>query len=231
MRIEPEIGSVTVVLVGEFTPSILTPAWFALHGLLPPPVAETADLRVAKKEITVFQADWLLLHATTERLQVEALQAPHYVRVCDLVVRMFREQIPNCPIRGMGINRHVHFPVRGYDQYDRIGRKLAPVDPWGPLGETLGLHQEHGGMTSLTMSQLKPDGRPMGGQINITVQPPVRIGEGRIGVYVGVNDHFDIDAESNRDAGNSMRILEREFEISLARSDQIVDHVMSLAEE
>ena len=230
MRIEPEIGGVTVVLLGEFTPSILTPAWFALHGLLQPSVAETADLRVAKKELTAFQVDWLLLHASAERLQVEALQPP-YVQVCDLIARVFKEQLPNSPIRGLGINRHVHFPVRGYDQYDRIGKKLAPVEPWGSLGEKLGLHQEHGGMTSLTMSQLKPEGRPMGGQINITVQPSVRIGEGRIGVYVGINDHFDIDSASNKNAKHAMHLLETEFDTSLARGDQIVDQIMSIAED
>ena len=35
MRIEPEISGVSVVLLGDFNPAIFTPAWFALHGLLP----------------------------------------------------------------------------------------------------------------------------------------------------------------------------------------------------
>ena len=40
MRIEPEISDVSVVLLGDFNPAIFTPAWFALHGLLPERVAD-----------------------------------------------------------------------------------------------------------------------------------------------------------------------------------------------
>ena len=35
MRIEPEISGVAVVLLGDFNPAIFTPAWFAMHELLP----------------------------------------------------------------------------------------------------------------------------------------------------------------------------------------------------
>ena len=48
MRIEPEISSVSVILLGDFNPAIFTPAWFALHDLLPKGAAESADLNVAQ---------------------------------------------------------------------------------------------------------------------------------------------------------------------------------------
>ena len=49
MRIEPEIDGVSVILVGSFNPAIFTSAWFALHGLLLEPIADSADLAVAHK--------------------------------------------------------------------------------------------------------------------------------------------------------------------------------------
>ena len=229
MRIEPEIGGADVIVLGTFNPALFTPAWFVLHDLLPKAAADSAEVALIYPQGTEFTFDWLHLQVTAERFSAETSQAPH-VRVCDLVVRVFREYLPHTPLRAFGINRRVHFRVRSLAERDRIGRTLAPVEPWGRWGPALGLDGEHGGMASLTMSQLDPPGRAAGGRISVTVEPSNRIGDPRLGVYVGVNDHYPID-ETSPTMGCSIGVLEENFEASLKRSDDIIDHVMSLAEE
>lgn len=231
LRIEPEIGGVSVVLVGDFTPAIFTPAWFALHGLLPKSAADGAEGSVVHPRATAFTFDGLVLNVTNDHFSVETSQAP-YVRVCDLVVRVFREFLPHMPLKAFGINRIVHFPVRNHAEMDRIGRTLAPVEPWGAWRRVLELDGQHGGMTSLRMSQVKIEGRPPEDRINITVEPsnPI-IGRGRAGVYVQVNDHYTMDDTGPGTGERLMEILESGFGTSLERGDGIVDHVMSLAEE
>ena len=86
-------------------------------------------------------------------------------------------------------------------------------------------------MTSLTVSQLDPPGRAAGGRINVTVEPLNRIGDPRLGIYVGVNDRYPIDETSPRTDARSIEALQENFDASLKRSDDIIDHVMSLAEE
>ena len=93
----------------------------------------------------------------------------------------------------MGINREVHFSVSSFSERDRIGRLLAPVKPWGDWGKKLEPDGKHGGMTSLTMRQVNPEGRPPGGQVNVTVEPSNKIGEDRPGVYVRINDHYTME--------------------------------------
>ncbi len=230
MRIQPEIDDVGVVLVGSLNPSIFTPAWFALHGLLPESAAESAELEVAHAQLTRFSTDWLRLQVTTDRFMAESAQAP-YVRVRDLVVRVFKEHLDHTPLTAMGINRRVHFRVTGSTERDRIGRTLAPVAPWGAYAQELDLAGEHGGMTSLTMSQLQLAGRPPGGQVNVTVEPSNRIGGGRSGVYVRVNDHFAVDPADTGGRAQLIGFLEGGFDNSIRRSDGIVDHIMSLAKE
>ena len=84
-------------------------------------------------------------------------------------------------------------------------------------------------MTSLTMRQVNPEGRPPGGQINVTVEPSNRIGQGRLGVYARVNDHYTIEnVESQMGTSNIVELLEENFDESLRRADQIIDHIMSL---
>ena len=228
MKIEPEISGVTVVLLGDFNPAIFTPAWFALHGLLPESVADDADLRISHRQVTEFVADWLRLQVTAEQFFVETSQAPH-VRLRDLVARIFKEYLHHTPVRAFGINRDVHFRVKSFTERDRIGRTLAPVEPWGAWGHDLGLDGEHGGMTSLTMTQVAPEGRPTGGEVNVTVEPSKRIGKGRTGVYVRVNDHYAIDNAELGSAERLMELFEDNFDTSLERSNGIIDHIMSLA--
>ena len=78
------------------------------------------------------------------------------------------------------------------------------------------------------MSQGKPEGRPEGSQINITMAPSTRIGDGRPGVYVGCTDHYAIRGTEPSAAGDSMELLESSFEASLNRSERIIDHIVSL---
>lgn len=228
MRIEPEIDGVSVIIVGSFNPAIFTPAWFAMHGLLPEGIADSADLAVAHKQMTMFDADWLRIEVTPDQFNAETVQAPH-VRIHDLILRVFEEHLHHTPLTAFGVNRNVHFQVGSLAERDQLGRVLAPVEPWGPWAQELGLDGEHGGMTSLTMTQVDPVGRPTSGRINVKVEPSIRVGDGRSGVFVGVNDHYAVDDAGPGAAGRLMKLLEENFQTSLSRSEQIIDHIMSLA--
>lgn len=228
MRIEPDLSGVGIVFLGKFNPAILTPAWFAMHELLPSGVAESATLTAAHPDATAFSADWLQLHVTKDQFWIHTAQSPH-VRLCDLALRVFGEQLHHTPLEALGINRQVHFRVQSMAERDRIGRTLAPVTPWGSWSEALGTGGDHGGPTSLTMTQVSLDGRPEGDRINVTVEPSIMVGHGRTGVYVGVNNHFvhrGVDGTSTREV---VALLKEHFASSIHFSDGIIDHVMSLA--
>ena len=228
MRIEPDISGVNIVFLGTFNPAIFTPAWFALHELLPGGVAESAKLQIASQGITIFTADWLSLQVETEMFSAATSQAPH-VRVCDLVVRVFKEHLYHTPLKAFGINREIHFQVKNFVERDRIGRTLAPVTSWGAWSKELGTDGKNGGMTSLTMTQINPEGRPAGGRINVKVEPSQRVGGGQKGVFVNVNDHYVTNKTGSEMAEELMRLLEDNYDTSVRRSDEIIDHIMSLA--
>jgi len=228
MQIEPEFGGVAIVLRGDFNPTIYTPAWFAMHGLLPENAADGAAVEAVHSEVAAFGFDWLRLTSTTDRFQCETAQAP-LSRVRDFVASMFGEHLRHTPLRALGIDRHVHFRVRSPAERDHIGRTLAPVAPWGDWGKVLGFDGEYGGLTSLTMSQNNPENRPDGDLINIKVEPSLQIDDKRTGVYVLVNDHYTTDGAGPGSAERLMEVLEANFDASLKRSDGLIDHVMSLA--
>ena len=218
----------SIVLLGGFNPTIFTPAWFGWQELLPRDEVDKAELRIAQNQITNFQADWLSLQVVPNQFSVSTTQSP-FVRLQDMVVKIFREQLPHTPVQSMGINREVHFLVRSYGERDRIGRQLAPTDPWGQWGRELDPDGRAGGLTSLTMTQVGLEDRPPGGQINVTVEPSKQVGDNERGVYVRVNDHYTVEDPKEQTAtANIIDMLERNFETSVRRSEQIIDHVMSL---
>lgn len=229
MRIEPEIGGMHIVLLGGFSPAVFTPAWFALHELLPESAATAAELKFVHPLAAEFTADWLHLQATAERFVVRTEAAP-YVRLRDLAVRVF-DLLPGARIEAFDLTRDVHFTAGSLDAKDRIGKRLAPPDPWGRWVRDLDLDGERNGLMSLTMGQAGPAGRPKKDKIGVTVEPSERIGEERYGVYVCVTDRYTSEEDGVGASKHLIECLHESFEISLKRSDDIIDHVMSLAEQ
>lgn len=228
MRIQPELSGVDIVVLGDFNPTIFSPRWFSANGLIRASLADSAQVQVIHQEVSDFVADWLHIQVMRDRFHAETSQAP-FVRLRDLVLRIFSEYLPHTPLRAFGINFYVHFLVDSPSIRNQIGTTLAPVEPWGPCRESLDLDSASGGMTHLQMSQLAPGGRNPGGQVNVRVEPSARVGLSGTGIFVSVNDHFAGSSTSPEVADSLMEILGEEFGQSLERSEGIVDQVMSLA--
>ena len=227
MQIQPEISGASIVLLGNFNPAIFSPAWFDLHDILPENVAETADVQIISPSFTSFSTEWLYLQVTADRFQLQTEQDP-YIRLRDLISRVFKEHVFHTPLVAFGINRYVHFRAPSQQAWDQLGRTLAPVEPWADCEKLLALGEEGNGLASLTMRQSQPQGRPSGGYIDVRVEPSNRIGQGKDGVYVHVNDHYEIDETSKNGRTQLLDTLEKCFESDIKNSDEVVDHIMGL---
>jgi hypothetical protein len=229
MRIEPEIGGASVVLLGSFNPKIFQPFWMSKHGLIADSAAEVADVAVIHADITAFMIeDLFTLQVIPTRFSIERNVAP-LVLICDLVIRLFTDLLPHVPIQQMGINRTVHFNV-GPGERDRIGLVLAPREPWGEWGKEVssGEGAKHGGLQSLTLVQKNVSDRPAG-WIQTKIEPSLRIGGGRTGIYMEVNDHYELtDASQTSTPEAMMALLSKVFDDSIRRSEGIIDQIMSL---
>ena len=228
MRIEPDLSTASIVLLGRFNPAILTPAWFAMNKLLPTDVADTARLDIAHPQMTAFAADWLRLSATVEQFTFHTA-VPPYIRLCDLACRIFGEHLSHTPLTAFGVNRESHFQVESANARNRLLRLLAPTDPWDDLGESSLPEGNSVEMTSLTMTRVTPPERPASDQINVTVEPSRVVGNGLTGLYVRVNDHFVPGGDSQGGTHTSVTLLEKVFEASLKNSDAVINHIMSLS--
>jgi hypothetical protein len=227
LRIEPEISGVAIVLRGNFNPSIFQPFWMAKQGLISEDAAESAKVAVIHQEISQFAVDSeFILNVQSDRFQISRATAP-LITVSDLCSRIFGDILPHTPISQLGINRSVHFSVGSLQERDRIGKLIAPQDPWGDFSSNFNSDDplKLGGLQTMTMiSKQVPDREA--GWIQARIEPSQAIGKGGSGIFMEINDHYEI--KDTTDAVVVMRILQERFDTSIENSDKIIDQIMSL---
>ncbi len=227
MRIEPEIDTVAVVLLGRLNPAIFQPQWFARCGLVSDEDAEAAHIEIIHPEISKFQIGKFEISVETGRLVAE-LQSPPFVEVVDFLERTFREFLPHTRIYQMGINRSVHFSVGTEEARNEIGMRLAPHEPWGNWGEAIERpFPNRGGLRILTMEERGLEDRP-NGHFQVRVEPSLKV-KGDVGIYVSTNDDYRVaDAEDVDGCREILDLLHSSFEPSMKRAETIIDQLMSL---
>ena len=151
----------------------------------------------------------------------------HGYRFWISATRIFGEHLSHTPITAIGVNRTVHFKLPDMSSRIRLGRKLAPIEPWEDFGQGLDTDDvnQTGGLQSLTMRRKY---LLEGGAIetNVTIEPSIRV-EGNTAVYMHINAHH---ALANLPAGHgsemAMSLLARRFEPALDEADAIIQNIM-----
>lgn len=133
MRITPISGKCSIVLVGKFNPAIIQPWWLVQKQLVDSQAAENAQVSIINPDLTLIKLDHFALTVQQNQFTVESERSP-FVILADFVCRLFGDILGETPIKAFGINRTIVFGVGSQDVRDKIGRKLAPWEPWGELG-------------------------------------------------------------------------------------------------
>jgi hypothetical protein len=191
MRISPELGGVSVVMIGHFNPSIFSPLWFQKLGLATENEVNKAEIAVILPEVAIFKLGTKDIHVQLGQFMAQSSEAP-WINLADFMVRTFGEFLPHTPISQIGINRSVHFSVGSEDVRNRIGRMLAPTKPWGEWGEEIERSSTNlrGGVITLIMHEPWVEGE-FSGRYEARVEPSRMIG-GNLGIFVNVNRHCEL---------------------------------------
>lgn len=217
MDIEPRLSTAMVTLLGKFTPTELTPSWFAERDLLPQRMIESAKTE-ASNGSTSFVSDWLRFTAHPERISAETAQGP-YVRACDLVARMFHEHLfRNTSIEGFVILRESMYPVETERAFDQIAGNVMPFAEWTNLATD---KRSGGEPTSVVVTQQQDDDACITLQLQGVSNPP------RIGVSVAEMCRMRRNGNESADR-DLIRMLGR-FNDTVRRSDALIERVMSQA--
>lgn len=230
MRYTPEVQSASVVLIGHFNPFIFSPAWFAKNGLINDQELQSIQGGAILPEISEFSLDTLRFDIAPNRFGIVSSAEP-YIIVLDTLLTLFRQLLPHTPIDKFGINLDVHFKLTSAQHRVRFGRALAPIEAWGAFGSRLEQEEleKTGGLVSMTMSESALDDREKGWR-QVKVERSALI-TGHAGVFIQVNDHFEIPNLKNEEgASRATALLDDRFDPSLKESRRIIGEMMDFAE-
>lgn len=223
VRHAPEIQEVSIVVVGDFSPDTITPLWLAYHELISQPEAEEATVRTSTFS-TQIDLGWGKFYVDPNRAQLLTSQSP-WIRAYDFVLK-FLELIPSNAASAVGINLARHFPLSS-DEREKLGHMLAPRKPWGTWGELLNNKESpENGLVNITMRQ----GANLGAEYNSYVDAKVSTSPilKAAGIRIYINDHYSFSDEPKSKLSTSFAVqtLEKQFDVSLARSGDIIDGIV-----
>lgn len=226
LSIEPEISGCSVVMLGDFNPAIVHPSWLHATGVEADISEAITDIQVVIREISSFSIDTRTYTVMPDRFTLETSTAP-WVAVADITRQIFEELLVHTPVRAFGINRTAHFNVSSMEARTRIGRELAPIEPWGEFGSEMEPDDPSliGGLQSLTMRrQRRLDAAFL--NTNAKIEPSVRL-KGNAGIFMEVNHHHTLlDYDQGDGARPAVETLVNSFEPRVAEADSIINAIM-----
>jgi hypothetical protein len=232
MRIESFFDKSSVVLIGSFNPKIFHPSWLALYGMISREQADDAELKFVLPEIAEFTVAYMNFLVQTNRFQVKC-DAIHKDIIKDVVIASFGEHLHYTPVWQLGINRSIAFSCGSEEIRDKLGKKLAPTEPWGPWGKEIERSRisakEHGGMMRLTMLQRpRPDG--LRGHVQVDLRPA---SDDLSAVILDVNNHFTFGNAEDETMGcqEALDILRDRWQDSMNGAEDIADGRMATVEK
>jgi hypothetical protein len=192
-RKRPDAQGIDVVLVGSFNPAIFHPQWFLRHRLIGEEEADPQGVKVVSADVTEIRVGEIRIICVAERLSLGTQNVAYEQKLRDLLEGLLA-LLPHTPVRACGINPAAHYQLESVDYWHQIGHTLVPKDViWKDLFVNPGLK-------NLTIqSKDKPEDV---NEINITIEPSTRFNPG---LYIHVNNHFALSAESG-DVGSASLI-------------------------
>lgn len=207
----PKLYNLSIVLLGQFNPSIFHPIWFGAENLLRKEEVDAAKIDLVHPDITKFTLDWLTVEVLRERFVIQTMQETYDEALRDLALGTF-SVLRHTPITKMGINRSVHFLIESEEKWHAAGDKLAPKVLWTGI-------LEKPGMRSLTMEESsRKDG--LKGCVRVRIEPSATI---QPGLFIEVNDHMEFsDPKKGVGSEEMLDILKSTWKDSIIRAEDII---------
>lgn len=181
-----EALTASVVAIGNFSPAMFHPTWFARYGLIGETEAEAAlksqNISITESHST-FTVSGIEFHALPDRLQFGTSREDMHHPVKDLVVSTLG-LLDSVPVTSIGVNWSKHSKASSEERWHAFGHRLAPKDFWNKNWPA------YAGMIRVHMRLDRTDNRL--GSVNVNVDPS---GEIRPGIFCRFNDHYELEGK------------------------------------
>jgi len=213
--LKPDAKNISIVLLGNFNPSIFHPQWFAAHGVISQSEADNeSDLKVATPQVSSFSLTWANLQVTTGQFVISCKNPSLFTMLQDLVLSTF-DILAHTPISAMGINLEQKWLSADEAEHQRFGDNMVPKEKWEFMTKP--------GLRDIVMEEhQRPD--EYSGYIQARIQG---LREAQNSVLISINDHYFIPKyETSLGAEPILEILRANWKTSNERSETIIQKIV-----
>ncbi len=213
--LKPDAKFASIVLLGNFNPSIFHPQWFAAHDIISKTEADDeTDQKITTPQIASFSLTWGNVQVTANQFVIKGKNPTLFMMLNDFVRKTF-SVLSHTPVSAMGINLEQKWLPNKKEQHSRFGDNIVPKGQWGFMTKP--------GLRDIIMEdQQRPDERT--GYIQARIQA---LNEKPDAILISINDHYVIrNYDTSMGAEPIMSILEANWEISIARSEEYIQHII-----
>ncbi len=203
--------------LGCFNPAIFHPLWFSTNNLIRQEEADSSDINLINRDVAIFSSEWFSLQVTGDRYSVYTEDPTKFQPLRDLVLGTFKV-LEHSPIRAFGFNRYQHIRMATEEEWHAFGDHFVPKESWSPI-------LDKPGMRTLTV-----DGTREGAtanQMQIKLEPSGKV---HPGVFMHVNEHYDIPTDSSLMDANALFLekLQTSWDDFLSYWRGVNEHLMTI---
>lgn len=225
----PPQPSVSIVALGMFNPPMMSPAWLEKVGLISSAESEQAEVQLIHRDVSALKAGNFAIDVRRNRFSIEVTEEP-YVAALDAMLLIFGENLRHTDISEVGINYNIHFSVGDGKKRLALGRKLAPLEPWGEFGTSISAmdKKDVSGVVDLVMVRHhEPTGS---GQFRVQIEPSALWEVEAGGVFMTINDHRVVMNFKEADGPDAaLELLSASFDAAVDEAAKIVEHIQTYA--
>ena len=197
----PSAELVSIVVVGQFNPAIVTPLWLEREQLASPEEVAASTLKLIHPDVSDFSIGEKNLQLRRDRLTLTTSDTRFEEAMRDLAVGILG-LLRHTPATMVGLNYEADFKLPSVDSWHDKGHQLGPKEPWAGFTNKPGL-------MSLTMR----DNERKEGYRHITVGP---LSPQVLRVFI--NDHYEL---GQPEASEAQACIEKNWRSSIAESRRI----------
>jgi hypothetical protein len=152
--VEPDRQSLSIVVLGDFNPSIFQPFWFSANGLMPQVEADNAEISLIHKQVAAFSMGKLNIQVDGARFGITTDEPSQEPILRDLALGTL-SLLEHTPLRAIGLNLDMVFAVESEEAWHAIGHRLVPKHDWAQILDSPGMQQ-------VVVEGKRPDCRAIG---------------------------------------------------------------------
>lgn len=208
------IKSLSIVMLGNFNPTIFQPYWFSAKELIREEESSNAKIQVIHSSLVQFELDWVSFLITKEKFQVITTKESYFDIVKDLVISTFKI-LSETPIDALGINHTHNFTLKDSANYSRFGQWLGNLSIWQEsVPEST--------LLTLEIFHSKKENGELGSQkIRIT---PSDLPNLNYGVAIDFNEHIQLKPSTNSKK-ELILMLEKNWKPSSIEAKKIISNL------